>query len=52
MKRGAVKLAAAKGRIANALEDLGKGKDGPSLSQSCVWNTVGLVANRKPPNAR
>jgi Domain of unknown function (DUF6456) len=34
--------AAAKGRIANALEALGKGKDRPSLSQSCVWNTVGL----------
>jgi hypothetical protein len=36
------RVAAAKGRISNALEVLGKGRDGPSLAQSCVWNVVGL----------
>jgi Domain of unknown function (DUF6456) len=36
------KVAAAKGRIAKALEALGPGRDGPSFSQSCIWNAVGL----------
>jgi hypothetical protein len=36
------KVAAAKYSISKALEDLGELKDGPSLSQSCIWNVVGL----------
>jgi hypothetical protein len=36
------KVAAAKYGISKALEDLGELKDGPSLSQSCIWNVVGL----------
>ena len=36
------KVAAAKYSISKALDDLGELKDGPSLSQSCIWNVVGL----------
>ncbi|MEO7143347.1 MAG: DUF6456 domain-containing protein [Bryobacteraceae bacterium] len=36
------KVAVAKVRIAKALKELGNGKDEPSLSQSVVWNVVGL----------
>jgi Domain of unknown function (DUF6456) len=36
------KVALAKKRVAKALDDLGNGRDGPSFSQSCVWNVVGL----------
>jgi hypothetical protein len=32
----------AKIRISKALNELGNGRDGESLSQSCVWNIVGL----------
>jgi hypothetical protein len=38
------KVALAKIRISKALNDLGNGRDGESLSQSCVWNVVGLGA--------
>lgn len=36
------KVASAKYSISKALDDLGEMKDGPSLSQSCIWNIVGL----------
>jgi hypothetical protein len=36
------KVALAKKRVSKALGDLGNGRDGPSFSQSCVWNVVGL----------
>jgi Domain of unknown function (DUF6456) len=35
-------VAIAKGRIAKALEALGGAREGPSFSQSVVWNVVGL----------
>ena len=35
-------VAMAKGRISKALEALGGGRGGPSFSQSCAWNVVGL----------
>ena len=36
------KLAETKVRVSNALKALGNGRDEPSLSQSCIWNVVGL----------
>jgi len=35
-------VAAAKMRVSRALDELGKRHDGPSFSQSCMWNCVGL----------
>jgi hypothetical protein len=36
------RVAIAKSRIDKVLDALGSGKDGPSFSQSCAWNVVGL----------
>lgn len=35
-------VSAAKMRVSDALSSIGRGKDGPSMSQSCAWNVVGL----------
>jgi hypothetical protein len=35
-------VAAAKMRIGRAVEALGRGREGQSLSQSCIWNVIGL----------
>ncbi|MDX6457040.1 MAG: hypothetical protein QOE55_737 [Acidobacteriaceae bacterium] len=39
------RVALAKACIRDALTALGRGKEGTSQSQSCVWNVVGLGLN-------
>jgi hypothetical protein len=42
------RVALAKARIRDAFNTLGRGKEGTSQSQSCVWNVVGLGFNLDP----
>jgi hypothetical protein len=39
------RVALAKARIPDAFNALGRGKEGTSQSQLCVWNVVGLGLN-------